>query len=192
MPSAYIHKYFNKEVIVTIVIAFQVLAVLLFWNIGFEIKYQKIIFQNVKEFSPVEAQCVKSRNRWHGDTRYHDNTYQYEVNGKLYSVTFMDENFMDKDFIGSTGTIYYHPDNPNICSKFRSISEVWQHYSLWIVIGMIFQIVVIFYAVTAFVKGRQRKMMSQSIGVVLQDDMDYIIKEKQENDTYMKNREKQE
>lgn len=166
----------------TIVIAVQFIAVILFWNIGLEIKYQMLIFQDVKEFSPVEAQCVKSREHLHGDTRYHNNTYQYEVNGKLYFVTFMDEDFMDKDFTGNNGTIYYHPDNPNICSRFMSISEVWKHYSLWIVIGMILQAVVIYYAVTAFIKGRQRKIMSQSIGVVLQDDMDFNIDEKQEND----------
>lgn len=182
MLSAYIHKYFNKEVIVTLVIVFQVLAVILFWNIGFEIKYQMLIFRDVKEFFPVEAQCVKSQEYRHGDTWYHDNTYQYEVNGKLYSVTFTDEDFMDKDFTGNNGTIYYHPDNPNICSRFMSISEVWRHYSLWIVIGMILQAVVIYYAVTAFIKGRQRKMMSQSIGVVLQDDMNFPIDEKREND----------
>lgn len=182
MFSAYIHKYFNKEVIVTLVIVFQVLAVILFWNIGFEIKYQMLIFRDVKEFSPVEAQCVKStRRETYVDSEvsfsYYNNTYQYEVDGKLYSVTFMDE-----DFTGNNGIIYYHPDNPNICSRFMSISEVWKHYSLWIVIGMILQAVVIYSAVTAFIKGRQRKMMSQRIGVVLQNDMDFTIDEKQEND----------
>lgn len=187
MLSAYIHKYFNKEVIVTIIIVFQVLAVILFWDIGFGIKYQMLIFRDVKEFSPVEAQCVKStiRDRCVNSEfrfRYYNNTYQYEVNGKLYSVTFTDEDFMDKDFTGNNGTIYYHPDNPNICSRFMSISEVWRHYSLWIFIGILLQAVVIYYAVTAFIKGRQRKMMSQSIGVVLQDDMNFPIDEKQEND----------
>lgn len=187
MLSAYIHKYFNKEVMVTLVIVFQVLAVILFWNIGFEIKYQMLIFQDGKEFSPVEAQCVNSTRRESYVNsefrfRYYNNTYQYEVNGKLYSVTFMDETFMDKNFTGGNEIIYYHPDNPNICSKFMSISEVWKHYSLWVVIGILLQAVVIYYAVTAFIKGRQCKMMSQSIGVVLQDDMDFVINEKQEND----------
>lgn len=155
----------------------QICVIMIFVKNGFKLQEEKINFQEQREFTSVEAVCVRTRSNGRR-VRDYDNTYKYEVNGQSYSVIFYNE--WSRGDRGSIRTVYYNPVNPDVCSKFKSISDAQRHYDLWIMVGVFFQCIIVFFAVKSIVGEHNRAKMKQCAGVVLQDDMDYIIKKEPE------------
>lgn len=160
----------------------QIIAIILFLISYLNTAAEKEMFQGVSEFIPVKAICVSSkknssytyRYRWNYYEGY-NNKYNYEVNGQNYVVTYYNEPF---DKSGKEMMLYYHPERPDICSKYQTYSSARAHYSLYTLVGMIIQGIIIFFAFRAMSRDKEQRIINENHGVVLRDDFDFILNQK--------------
>lgn len=160
-------------------LAMQLIALMLFLSSFFGTQAERETFNGVSEFVPVNAKCVDSDrvggyNRRSRSRRKYNNTYQYTVNGQKYVVTLYESSR------GYDTILYHHPNNPQIFSEYKSYDDAKRHYSWFTNIGLILQGVVIFFTFRSLNVGKEKDVVGQSVGVVLNDDYDFYMKS--END----------
>lgn len=164
--------------------ATQILAILLLGTSYFGTRAERAAFEGVSEFLPVNAKCIESYRT--GSSSYslkrrirnyngYNNTYQYEVDGQIYTTILYYESSKGSDRI-----LYYHPDDPQICSEFKTFWAASMHYALFTIGGLLSQGVVIFFVCRSLGKDKEKIVVQQSTGVVLNDDYDFYMKS--END----------
>ena len=145
----------------------------------------KKLYQGVDKFEPVSATLINSieKRKIGGKGRAtrirYNNKYYYEVDGNSYTVVFYDERSKGRD-----RTLYYNPNNPNVCAKYSTYNEYASHNSDGFLLFIIGQAIVVVLFVVAISSQRNEKLIQKSSGVVLQNDLDLImddmIEEKQE------------
>lgn len=156
-------------------LSIQIVAIMLFLSSFFGTQAERQTFNGVSEFVPVNAKCVDSDrvggyNRRSRSRRKYNNRYQYTVNGQKYVVTLYESSR------GYDTILYHHPNNPQIFSEYRSYDDAKRHYSWFTNIGLILQGVVIFFVLRSLIVGKEKKVVQQSTGVVLNDDYDSYMK----------------
>ncbi len=134
----------------------------------------KELYDDVKEFTPVSATCVKSDRRRTGTRRHrrtrYNNTYQYVVGNQRYEVTYWHERSR-----GTRKTLYYNPNNPSVSSKYATYEEAKTKNSIYIIFALIGQGVVIIFAVKAIQKQKEEQIGNAS--VVITDDFKFVMDE---------------
>ena len=165
---------------------FTLLCFLQFWVLITFIRYcvvlgdQSVLFREVEEFLPANATCIQSNKRSYGSGRNrrvsYTNTYQYIVKEESYTVTYYGERRRGSDRI-----LYYNPTNPEITSKYSSYADAVASNAIWIILVVIGQSVIIFFAVKS-IRG-QRTYQKESVGVVLGDDFSFNMNDR--DDSFM-------
>lgn len=138
---------FTKEnIMLYIVIIMQIYALTFYGKFGSTIAEQKQIFRSGVEFEAVSAECTDVRevalSGRANSAKVYNNTYEYEVNGEVYSVTFLDE-----DKKGEDDLLYYNPNAPETCSRYSSLSDALAKESGRLVFALVMQCLVIAYAI---------------------------------------------
>ncbi len=130
-------------------------------------QYQSVLFRDVDQFLPANATCVSSARKTTGTRRNrrvsYTNTYRYEVQGTTYTKTLSGEKRK-----GSDKLIYYNPTNPEIISYYSNYADAAMGQSVRIILAVIGQSVIIFFAVRA-IRG-QKNASLESSGIIIEDD----------------------
>ncbi len=138
-------------------------------------QYQTILFRDVDQFFPANATCVSSARKSTGTRRHrrvrYTNTYRYEVEGITYTKILSGEKRKGKDRI-----IYYNPTNPEIISYYSNYTDAALGESVKIIIAVIGQGVIIFFAVKAI---REQKHVSiENSEFVIEDDYGFDMNDR--------------
>ena len=150
-----------------LLIFLQMWVITTFMQYYIVMQYQSILFRDVDQFLPANATCVSSARKTTGTRRNrrvsYTNTYRYEVQGTTYTKILSGEKRK-----GSDRVIYYNPTNPEIMSYYSNYADATMGQSVKIILAVIGQGVIIFFAVRA-IRG-QKNVSLESSGVIIEDD----------------------
>ena len=139
-------------------------------------QYQSVLFRDVDQFLPANATCVSSARKTTGTRRHrrvsYTNTYRYEVQGITYTKILSGEKRK-----GSDRVIYYNPANPEIISYYSNYTDAAMSQSVRIILAVIGQGVIIFFAVRA-IRG-QKNASLESSGVIIEDDYRFDMNDRE-------------
>ncbi len=147
---------FTKEnIILYIVVMMQIFALTFYVQFAKMYVEQRQLFQRTGEFEEVSAECVKveERDLSHkaNSSSVYNNTYEYEVDGEVYTATFYGEFSKGEDDL-----LYYNPDAPETCSRYSSLSDAVAEWTGRLVIVLVMQVAVIVYAVWRWKTNEER------------------------------------
>lgn len=136
---------FSKEnIILYVVMIIQIYALTFLGSIAMELYQAIALFGTGEEFKAIYAECIDVQrvnlSSKANSAKVYNNTYEYEVEGEVYSVTFEGEDDRGKDC-----TLYYKQSRPVICSRYHSISDIMVKQSGKLVLALVLQMCIIVY-----------------------------------------------
>lgn len=140
-------KVFSKKKIgIYIIMIVQIYALTFLGQITMEFYQALALFGSGVEFRAVRAECVDIHrvdlSNKANSPKVYNNTYEFEVDGQIYSVTFEGEDDKGEDCV-----LYYKTSRPEICSRYCSISHMLSSQSGKLLLALVMQGIVIVYFV---------------------------------------------
>lgn len=121
----------------------QIIAVLLLFDGTMDLLSQIYTYKGAYSFTETNAKCVRSKAYSNLSNNYsYNNTYEYIVDDNTYQIIFYGEKKEGKD-----RKLYYHPQYPPTCSKYKNLWIALFFNSFSFVLGLIAEVFFIKYLI---------------------------------------------